>query len=205
MGEHPVTTFPSKEHALMGSDALQDIKQSSSALMAGGILAIIIGIIAIAVPAVASVSIAILVGILVIVLAVAWLLAAFQSSATPGWKVTGGILSVLLLIGGLWILFNPIDATIGLTAVIAVVFIAMGVVRVGTAIAHRGGEGVGLVGFGGALAIIIGVLIAASFPSSAAWAIGLLVGIQFLFDGFGLVFVAAAIKGAVKDGGGTAA
>jgi uncharacterized membrane protein HdeD (DUF308 family) len=61
------------------------------------------------------------------------------------------------------------------------------------------------VGFGGALAIIIGVLIAASFPSSAAWAIGLLVGIQFLFDGFGLVFVAAAIKGAVKDGGGTAA
>jgi uncharacterized membrane protein HdeD (DUF308 family) len=189
----------------MGSDALQDIKQSSSALMAGGILAIIIGIIAIAVPAVASVSIAILVGILVIVLAEAWLLAAFQSSATPGWKVTGGILSVLLLIGGLWILFNPIDATIGLTAVIAVVFIAMGVVRVGTAIAHRGGEGVGLVGFGGALAIIIGVLIAASFPSSAAWAIGLLVGIQFLFDGFGLVFVAAAIKGAVKDGGGTAA
>jgi len=189
----------------MGSDALQDIKQSSSALMAGGILAIIIGIIAIAVPAVASVSIAILVGILVIVLAVAWLMAAFQSSATPGWKVTGGILSVLLLIGGLWILFNPIDATIGLTAVIAVVFIVMGVVRVATAITHRGGEGAGLVGFGGALAIIIGVLIAASFPSSAAWAIGLLVGIQFLFDGFGLVFVAASIKGSIKNGGGPAA
>ncbi len=205
MSEHPIATFPSKEHALMGSDALQDIKQSSSAMMAGGILAIIIGIIAIAVPAVASVSIAILVGILVIVLAVAWLLAAFQSSATPGWKVTGGILSVLLLIGGLWILFNPIDATIGLTAVIAVVFIAMGVVRVGTAIAHRGGEGAGLVGFGGALAIIIGVLIAAKFPSSAAWAIGLLVGIQFLFDGLGLVFVAAAIKGAIKNGGGAPA
>jgi uncharacterized membrane protein HdeD (DUF308 family) len=185
----------------MGSESLNEIKQSSNALMTAGILGIIVGVIAIAVPAVASVSVAILVGILVIITALAWLMAAFQSSATAGWKITGGILAVLLLIGGLWILFNPIDATIGLTAVIAVVFIVMGVVRLGTAITHRGGEGAALIGFGGALAIIIGILIASNFPSSAAWAIGLLVGIQFLFDGIGLVFLASSIKGAVRKSG----
>mgnify|MGYP003704293807 CR=1 FL=1 len=84
------------------------------------------------------------------------------------------------------------------TAVIAIVFIVMGVVRLGTAITHRGGEGAWLVGFGGLLAIIIGVLIASSWPESSAWAIGLLVGIQFLFDGIGLVMVASAIKSAAK-------
>jgi uncharacterized membrane protein HdeD (DUF308 family) len=178
----------------MGTDAAQDLRQSSNSLMWAGILAIIIGIVAIAVPAVASVSIAILVGILVIVLAVAWLFAAVGSGATTGWKVTGVILSVLLLIGGLWILFNPIEATIGLTAVIAIVFIVMGVVRVVAAIGDQGGEGRWLIALGGILAIILGILIAADFPSSAAWAIGLLVGIQFLFDGIGLVMLSSQMK-----------
>ena len=172
----------------------QEVRQSASSLMWAGILAIIIGIIAIAVPAVASVSIAILVGILVIILAVAWLFAAIGSEASGGWKVIGIILSILLLIGGLWILFNPIDATVGLTAVIAIVFIVMGVVRVVAAIGDQGGEGRGLLAFGGILAIILGMLIAADWPSSAAWAIGLLVGIQFLFDGIGLVIMSSAVK-----------
>ena len=181
----------------MGTDASQDLRQSSNSLMWAGILAIIVGIVAIAVPAVASVSIAILVGILVIVLAVAWLFAAVGSGATTGWKITGIILSVLLLIGGLWILFNPIEATIGLTAVIAIVFIVMGVVRVVAAIAGRGGEGRWVIALGGILAIILGILIAADFPSSAAWAIGLLVGIQFLFDGIGLVMLSTQMKRAL--------
>lgn len=181
----------------MGTDASQDLRQSSNSLMWAGILAIIVGIVAIAVPAVASVSIAILVGILVIVLAVAWLFAAVGSGATTGWKITGIILSVLLLIGGLWILFNPIEATIGLTAVIAIVFIVMGVVRVVAAIADRGGEGRWVIALGGLLAIILGILIAADFPSSAAWAIGLLVGIQFLFDGIGLVMLSTQMKRAL--------
>lgn len=178
----------------MGTDTSQDLRDSANGLMWAGILAIIIGIIAIAVPAVASVSIAILVGILVIVLAVAWLFAAIGSAATGAWKVIGVILSILLLIGGLWILFNPIEATIGLTAVIAIVFIVMGVVRLVAAIGDTGGEGRGLLALGGILAIIIGILIAADYPSSAAWAIGLLVGIQFLFDGLGLVLMSSAAR-----------
>jgi uncharacterized membrane protein HdeD (DUF308 family) len=182
----------------MGTDSAQDLRQTTSGMMWAGILAIIIGIVAIAVPAVASVSIAVLVGILVIVLAVAWLFAAIGSGATTGWKITGVILSVLLLIGGLWILFNPIEATVGLTAVIAIVFIVMGVVRVVAAIGDQSGEGRWVIALGGILAIIIGILIAADFPSSAAWAIGLLVGIQFLFDGIGLVMLSSAMKSAAR-------
>jgi uncharacterized membrane protein HdeD (DUF308 family) len=182
----------------MGTDSVNDLRQSSNALMWAGILAIIIGIIAIAVPAFVSVSIAVLVGVLVIILAVSWLFAAVGSGATAGWKITGIVLSVLLLIGGLWILFNPIEATIGLTAVIAIVFIVMGIVRLVAAIGDTGAGGRGLLALGGVLAIVLGILIAADFPSSAAWAIGLLVGIQFLFDGIGLVLLSSALKGSLK-------
>ncbi len=182
----------------MGTNSAQDLRQSATAMMWAGVLAITIGFIAIALPAIASVSIAVLIGILVIVLAVVWLFAAVGSGATTAWKVTGVVLSVLLLIGGLWILFNPIDATIGLTAVIAVVFIVMGVVRVVAAIGDHDADGRWLIALGGVLAIIIGVLIAADFPSSAAWAIGLLVGIQFLFDGIGLVLLSAYAKGTLR-------
>lgn len=184
----------------MGTDSMQDLRQSSTGMMWAGILAVIIGVIAIAVPAFVSVSIAVLVGILVIILAIAWLFAAIGSAASTGWKITGVILSILLLIGGLWILFNPIEATIGLTAVIAIVFIVMGVVRVVAAIGDSGGEGRWLIAIGGVLAIILGILIAADFPSSAAWAIGLLVGIQFLFDGVGLIVLASSIKGSLNRG-----
>ncbi|MEO2057355.1 MAG: DUF308 domain-containing protein [Thermoleophilia bacterium] len=184
----------------MGTDSAQALRQSSNSLMWAGILALIIGIIAIAVPAVASVSIAILVGILVIVLAVTWLFAAIGSETSTGWKITGVVLSVLLLIGGLWILFNPVESTIGLTAVIAIVFIVMGVVRVVAAIGDTGGEGSRwLLALGGILAIILGILIAADWPSSAAWAIGLLVGIQFIFDGIGLILMSSAMKGALRN------
>lgn len=185
----------------MGTNSSQELRQSSTGLLLAGILAIIVGVLAIAVPAVASVSIAVLVGILVIVLAVVWLFAAIGSETSTGWRITGIILSVLLLIGGLWILFNPIEATIGLTAVIAIVFIVMGVVRLAAAIGG-GGDGRWLIAVGGVLSIIIGVLISVDFPSSAAWAIGLLVGIQFLFDGIGLVMVSMAMKGVLKGPGG---
>ena len=73
----------------------------------------------------------------------------------------------------------------------------MGVVRVVAAIADRGGEGRWVIALGGILATILGILIAADFTSSAAWAIGLLVGIQFLFDGIGLVMLSTQMKRAL--------
>jgi len=93
-----------------------------------------------------------------------------------------------------------VESTIGLTAVIAIVFIVMGVVRVVAAIGDTGGEGSRwLLALGGILAIILGILIAADWPSSAAWAIGLLVGIQFIFDGIGLILMSSAMKGALRN------
>ena len=46
--------------------------------------------------------------------------------------------------------------------------------------------------------LLLGILIAVSLPSSADWAIGLLVGIDFLFYGVTAISLAGAIKRAPR-------
>jgi uncharacterized membrane protein HdeD (DUF308 family) len=55
----------------------------------------------------------------------------------------------------------------------------------------RGAPNAAMVGINGALSLLIGLLILVDFPSSADWAIGLLVGIDLLFAGWSLVSVSS--------------
>jgi uncharacterized membrane protein HdeD (DUF308 family) len=66
----------------------------------------------------------------------------------------------------------------------------MGLTRIAVAFAARGNEGAGLVGLSGFAGLLIGIFILAKFPSSADWAIGLLVGIDLIFAGWTLTSVA---------------
>ena len=70
----------------------------------------------------------------------------------------------------------------------------MGLTRTAVAFAARGRQGAGLVGLSGIAGVLIGILILAKLPSSADWAIGLLVGIDLIFAGWTLVSVALVGK-----------
>ena len=183
----------------MSTDGPALLREASTPLLVAGILSIIVGAVAIIVPTVASVSVAIFIGILLLVVGVSWLVTAIRGDGPTGWRLTGGVLALLLVVGGIWTLVRPFEATVGLTAILAIVFIVVGVARVGTAITHRDRESTWFLGLGGVLSVLIGVLIAVEFPDSAAWAIGLLVGIQFLFDGLGLVGVALGLRRLGRD------
>ncbi|HEX7196202.1 MAG TPA: DUF308 domain-containing protein, partial [Candidatus Limnocylindria bacterium] len=98
--------------------------------------------------------------------------------------------AVLTLVAGLWLLVEPDHGTLTLTLVLGVYFLFMGVTRLALAFDGRGREGAGLLGLSGSAGLLIGVLILAELPSSADWAIGLLVGIDLIFAGWTLVAVA---------------
>jgi uncharacterized membrane protein HdeD (DUF308 family) len=54
----------------------------------------------------------------------------------------------------------------------------------------RGQQNAGWVGLSGVAGLLVGILVLAKFPSSADWAIGLLVGIDLIFAGWTLTSVA---------------
>jgi uncharacterized membrane protein HdeD (DUF308 family) len=110
-------------------------------------------------------------------------------------RATLAVLNGLLtLIVGLYIVIFPLSGTVTLTFALAVWFFGLGVVELIDALRARGRPGTGILAFTGALSAILGALIVAELPSSAGWAIGLLVGINLVLWGVRALAFASLIK-----------
>ncbi len=163
--------------------------RSWKALMAVGVIAIVLGCIAILVPAVASVGAAIFIG-WVLLIAAAFLTAAAFSAHSVGSVAVRLAWALLTFVVGLWLVVEPHNGTLTLTFVLGIYFLLMGITRITVAFMGRGQPNAGLVGLSGACGLLIGILVLVKFPSSADWAIGLLVGIDLIFAGWTLTSVA---------------
>jgi len=173
----------------MDPEVREGLRRTWKALMAIGILAIFIGCVAILVPAVASVGTAIFIG-WILLIAGAFLVAGAFMAHSIGTVVLRLLWALLTVVVGLWLIVEPHNGTLTLTLVLGLYFLFMGITRIAVAFAARGQQGAGLVGLSGVAGLLIGVLVLVEFPSSADWAIGLLVGIDLIFAGWTLVSVA---------------
>src|ERR1700710_470018 len=173
----------------MDPEIREGLKRSWKALMGVGVVAIFIGCVAIVVPEVAAVGTAIFIG-WILVTAAAFLVAAAFSAHSVGGLVVRLIGAVLTVIVGVWLIVEPHNGTLTLTLVLGLYFLFMGITRITVAFLARGQQNAGLVGLSGVCGLLIGILVLAKFPSSADWAIGLLVGIDLIFAGWTLTSVA---------------
>jgi uncharacterized membrane protein HdeD (DUF308 family) len=179
--------------ASMDPDVRAGLARSWKALMTVGVLAIVVGAVAILVPAVAAVGTAIFIG-WILVIAGAFLVAAAFSAHSVGSLIVRLLWAVLTVVVGIWLIVEPHNGTLTLTLVLGIYFLFMGITRVTVAFLARGQQNAGLVGLSGVCGLLIGVLVLAKFPSSADWAIGLLVGIDLIFAGWTLTSVALVGK-----------
>jgi uncharacterized membrane protein HdeD (DUF308 family) len=183
--------------ASLDPEVREGLSRSWKALMFVGVAAIILGAVAILVPAVASVGTAIFIGWLLVVVSGVLFAAAFSahSVGTVALRVIWALLTFLV---GLWLIVEPHNGTLTLTLILGIYFLFMGLTRITIAFISRGQPNAGLVGLSGAAGLIIGILVLAKFPSSADWAIGLLVGIDLIFAGWTLTSVALLGKELAK-------
>lgn len=179
--------------AALDPEVREGLRRTWKALMAVGVLAIAVGCVAIVVPAVASVATAIFIG-WILIIAGAFLVAGAFAAQTVGSVVLRLIWALLTVIVGVYLIVEPDSGTLTLTLVLGLYFLFMGLTRTAVAFAARGRQGAGLLGLSGVAGLLIGILILAEFPSSADWAIGLLVGIDLIFAGWTLVSVALVGK-----------
>lgn len=183
-------------------DALDaDLKQGRKWLMISGVLAVIAGTIAIIVPAVATVTVAIFIGWMLLFGGIFLLVDAF-AVRDAGRMILRILLALVAGAAGLALLLAPLRGTYTLTVLLVMWFAITGILRIAMAVAERGTPGAGWMGANGVITLLLAILIGAELPESSDWAIGLLVGIDFLFYGFGALFAASALKQAEQAGGG---
>ena len=163
----------------MDQEVREGLGRGWKVLMGVGIAAIVVGCIAILVPAVAAVGTAIFIGWILLVV----------------WRLLWAVLTVIV---GVWLIVEPHNGTLTLTLVLGIYFLLMGTTRITVAFLGRGQPNAGLVGFSGVCGLLIGILVLVKFPSSADWAIGLLVGIDLIFAGWTLTSVALLGKDLAK-------
>jgi uncharacterized membrane protein HdeD (DUF308 family) len=179
--------------ASLAPEVREGLARGWKGLLAIGVLAILVGCIAILVPAVASVGTAIFIGWILLVVG-AFLIAAAFSAHSVGTLLVRLAWAVLTVVVGLWLIVEPHNGTLTLTLVLGLYFLFMGVTRITVAFLGRGQPNAGLIGLNGVASLLIGILVLAEFPSSADWAIGLLVGIDLIFAGWTLTSVALVGK-----------
>jgi uncharacterized membrane protein HdeD (DUF308 family) len=162
--------------------------------LAQGILMMVLGLMAVAEPNIATVAVGIFVGWLFFVGGIFRAASVWHSRRLPGfpWSMLTAVLATAL---GLILILRPLAGVLTLTMVLVAFFIVEGVASILGAIQHRQHlRSWGWVLFSGVVDLLLAYLIWAGWPSSADWAIGLLVGINMLFFGFSLVMTALAAR-----------
>ncbi len=167
-------------------------------LMVEGVVLIILGILAIGYPVVATIAVDLYIGWLFLIAGVIGLIALFAAEDIAAflWTIVTAALAVVL---GVLLIWKPATGAMSLTFALSAFFFAEGVFQVITSIAYRKviPSVWGWMLASGVCDLILVAIIVASWPLSAAWTLGLLAGVNLLTSGVAIVMMAMAARGVV--------
>jgi uncharacterized membrane protein HdeD (DUF308 family) len=178
---------------MVDSSPIGIAKLSTGWAIALSILLILAGLLAIIVPPVAGIGVAILVAWMVLLGGFAHLAIAWHIRSTGGlmWELLVGLLYLAIAI---YMLVWPVAGLASLTLLLACYLFAKGIIVIILAYRIRHHSGSGWLFFDGAVAMILGGMIGLSWPWSSEWAIGTLIGISMLFAGITRLPLAMAAR-----------
>lgn len=178
---------------------------------AEGIVMIVLGMLALLFPIVASAGVTLMVAVAFLVAGLmGWIDTVSRGARLSRWHgFLRLIVASLFLVAGLWIMLQfkagvaPAALQIKLLALaVGVVFLAEGAVMTLLALSHRHAVGWGWGLMNGLVTVVLGVLILTMSPAGLLSVLGLLVGISFLFSGFDLLGFSARLHGPGEAGRG---
>ncbi|WP_437276794.1 HdeD family acid-resistance protein [Sorangium sp. KYC3313] len=169
------------------------VQENRGSFLGLGIALLVLGVLAILMPVVASLVSAVVIGS---VLVVSGLLLGVHAVRNPRWANSSwSLVSALFqIVAGVLIVAFPVTGTMTLTLILAAFFFADGFLRIIRAIQHRGMPAWGWLLFDGLLSLALGVLIWWRWPSTAAWALGLLVGVNLIISGSSMLLIGVSAR-----------
>jgi uncharacterized membrane protein HdeD (DUF308 family) len=166
-----------------------------SATVAGVIIAIL-GLLAVLFPLITGVSVSVVLGAVLVVGALVHAANAF-SAGTLANVLGQAALAVLYGFTGIAFISNPIFGLATLTLLAIAFFIADGLVEITLGVRRRGQPGSQWLLASGGISLLLAGFLWFGFPSSAGWAIGLLLGVNLLVTGISMVLVGRETNEAV--------
>jgi uncharacterized membrane protein HdeD (DUF308 family) len=157
-----------------------------------GIMSIIVGMLVIGAPHIATAMAVVLVGVLLVFFGVVEVIHAVMVRNLKGFALHLFTAALYLLVG-LFILEDPGRAAAVLTLLLAAAFVVGGILRVVSALSEQIPAWPWVL-LNGVVDLILAALIWTGWPESSLWVIGLFIGIDLLFHGWSQVILALTVR-----------
>ena len=181
-------------HASASRSVQAAVAENRPWFMLLGLLLVLLGLVAIAFPFVTTIAAKTFLGWLFLIGRLVQVVHAFSTQKWSQFFLNGLIGTIYVIAGG-WLAFFPLVGIIALTAFLAGMFVVQGFIEFSMAFRMRPQAGWVWMLISGTIAVVAGLLIFARLPSSAIWAIGLLVGVNMLSSGFAYLFLRLGTRG----------
>jgi uncharacterized membrane protein HdeD (DUF308 family) len=167
-----------------------------------GIVLFVLGLLAIVVPPIATIAVEVLIGWLLLMSGIVGLIATLRMRGAPGfwWSLLSAVLGI---VAGVVLLRWPLSGALSLTLILTVFLTLEGMISILYALEHKrelSGRWV-MMQFSGVVDLFLAGIIFAGLPGTAAWAIGLLIGINLVFGGSALIAMALHARNIAPAGG----
>jgi uncharacterized membrane protein HdeD (DUF308 family) len=174
--------------------ALDRLHDKWGAIVAFGILLIVLGLAAMIFALAATVATVLVNGVVFLIAGIAEIGIGLHSQ---GWSrflfwVVGGVLYLLV---GLICIFNPILASSVLTLMLGAGLIAAGVVRLALGLQLPADHLRAMVLLAGSVTVLLGLIVVGHWPADSVIVLGTLLGVDLLFHGAGWVSFGLGLRG----------
>jgi uncharacterized membrane protein HdeD (DUF308 family) len=162
-----------------------------------GVAFVVLGIVAIFLPIVASLVTTLAIGWLMVIAGVIEGYHALRSSewGGAGWELLSAVVQV---VGGGLVVAFPLVGKLALTLILAGYFIGEGVLKLIRAVQHQKVRSSGWLVFDGVVSLGLGILILLHWPATAVRVFGLFVGINLLLGGSSMLLIALGSRRAAR-------
>jgi uncharacterized membrane protein HdeD (DUF308 family) len=171
---------------------MEVLSKNRNLLIFEGIVFLLLGILAVALPGISTLSMELFIGWLLLIGGVVQAYRSIKARHADGF-VGSLLMSLIYIVFGLLLLVYPLAGIISLTLLLTFFFIVDGISKIILGIQMRSSSSWGWFIFSGIISLAMAYIIFAGWPGTAFWVLGLLVGINMIFFGLSLLTFTAAI------------
>jgi len=174
------------------------VRKASTVSVLWGVLLIIFGMVAVGLPLFAAVAVNAMVAWLIILAGIVHLMVAFRAHGA-GSKIWKALVGVAYVCFGVYLIARPLLGVASHTLLLASLFLIEGILNVILFFRMRSVGGSSWVLVDGIITLLLGLMIYMQWPSSSAWAIGILVGVSMIVSGVTRVMLSFAVRRATTE------